>query len=84
MTEFCIGRRTPGPELLNEIATLTGAQSFTVDNPNQLPRITKSIGIQLRYQYVLGTGLVSSLATVPGGRSGSVKAAQGARIRHLR
>jgi len=43
-----------GPELLNEIATLTGAQSFTVDNPNQLPRITKSIGIQLRYQYVLG------------------------------
>ena len=43
-----------GPWLLNELAGLTGAQSFTVDTPQQLPAIAKQIGVQLRYQYVLG------------------------------
>ena len=43
-----------GPELLNEISTLTGAQCFVVDNPNQLPSIAKAVGVQLRNQYVLG------------------------------
>jgi Ca-activated chloride channel family protein len=43
-----------GPELLNELSTLTGAQCFVVDNPKQLPSIAKTIGVQLRYQYVLG------------------------------
>ena len=43
-----------GPELLNELSTLTGAQCFVVDNAKQLPSIAKTIGVQLRYQYVLG------------------------------
>jgi len=43
-----------GPELLNELSTSTGAQCFVVDNPNQLPAIAKTVGIQLRNQYVLG------------------------------
>jgi len=43
-----------GPELLNELSASTGAQCFVVDNPNQLPAIAKTIGIQLRNQYVLG------------------------------
>jgi|KBSSwiStaDraftv2_1062776.scaffolds.fasta_scaffold380565_1 Ca-activated chloride channel family protein len=43
-----------GPELLNELSTSTGAQCFAVDNPNQLPAIAKTVGIQLRNQYVLG------------------------------
>jgi len=43
-----------GPELLSELSTSTGAQCFVVDNPNQLPAIAKTIGIQLRNQYVIG------------------------------
>ncbi len=43
-----------GPELLNELSASTGAQCFVVDNPNQLPAIAKTIGIQLRNQYVIG------------------------------
>jgi len=43
-----------GPTLLNELACLTGAQSFTVDTPTELPLIASRIGVQLRNQYVLG------------------------------
>jgi Ca-activated chloride channel family protein len=43
-----------GPALLNDLASLTGAQSFTVDSPSELPLIAKTIGTQLRNQYVLG------------------------------
>ena len=43
-----------GPLLLNDLAGLTGAQSFTVDSPSELPLIAKTIGNQLRNQYVIG------------------------------
>jgi Ca-activated chloride channel homolog len=43
-----------GPSLLGEIADLTGARSFTIDNPNDLADVATKIGIELRNQYVLG------------------------------
>ncbi len=43
-----------GPELLAEISRLTGASSYTLDNPNNLPVITQHIAIELRNQYILG------------------------------
>jgi len=52
--EFATEEERRGPMLLNDLSTITGAQCFVVDNPNQLPAIAKSIGIQLRNQYVLG------------------------------
>ena len=42
-----------GPELLHEIAGITGGQAFTIENPNELSTMTRKVGIQLRYQYVL-------------------------------
>jgi len=52
--EFATEEERQGPMLLNDLSTITGAQCFVVDNPNQLPVIAKAIGIQLRNQYVLG------------------------------
>jgi len=52
--EFATEEERRGPILLNDLSTMTGAQCFVVDNPNQLPAIAKAIGIQLRNQYVLG------------------------------
>jgi Ca-activated chloride channel family protein len=43
-----------GPELLQNMAELTGGQAFAITNPNDLPMITRNIGSQLRHQYVLG------------------------------
>ena len=43
-----------GPSLLGDIADLTGARSFTIDNPNDLADVATKIGIELRNQYVLG------------------------------
>jgi|SRR5205807_2062559 len=43
-----------GPGLLSEISALTGATSYTLDNPNDLPQITRRIAMELRNQYVLG------------------------------
>lgn len=43
-----------GPALLSEISLVTGAASFTLDNPNDLPEITNRIAMELRNQYVLG------------------------------
>jgi len=43
-----------GPELLGEIAELTGGRAFTVQNPNDLADVATKIGVELRNQYVLG------------------------------
>jgi Ca-activated chloride channel homolog len=43
-----------GPELLSEIAEVTGGRAFTIDNPNDLADVATKIGIELRNQYVLG------------------------------
>lgn len=43
-----------GPELLSDIAELTGGRAFTIDNPNDLADVATKIGIELRNQYVLG------------------------------
>jgi Ca-activated chloride channel homolog len=43
-----------GPELLGEIAELTGGRAFTVENPNDLADVATKIGVELRNQYVLG------------------------------
>ncbi|MBZ5704840.1 MAG: VWA domain-containing protein [Acidobacteriia bacterium] len=42
-----------GPELLSDIAELTGGQAFTLDNPNDLPAVVSRVGVALRNQYVL-------------------------------
>jgi Ca-activated chloride channel family protein len=55
---FSLAPQTPeeleGPELLSEVAEVTGGQMFTVDNPNQLADTAAKIGTELRNQYVLG------------------------------
>jgi Ca-activated chloride channel homolog len=43
-----------GPQLLDDIASLTSGHAFTVDNPNDLADVATKIGIELRNQYVLG------------------------------
>ena len=52
--EFRTREELLGPELLNEISGVTGAQCYTLDNPNDLPIVARHIGIRLRHQYVLG------------------------------
>jgi Ca-activated chloride channel family protein len=42
-----------GPELLNDMAESTGGQSFTLDNPNDMPEVAARIGLEIRRQYVL-------------------------------
>ena len=42
-----------GPELLSDIAEVTGGQAFTLDNPNDLPEVVGRVGVALRNQYVL-------------------------------
>jgi Ca-activated chloride channel family protein len=42
-----------GPELLHSITDMTGGQTFTLNNENELGHVTRSIGTQLRHQYVL-------------------------------
>jgi Ca-activated chloride channel family protein len=43
-----------GPELLGQVAELSGGRAFTVENPNDLADVATKIGIELRNQYVLG------------------------------
>jgi Ca-activated chloride channel family protein len=43
-----------GPELLEEISSVTGASSYTLDNPEDLPVAAKHIANELRNQYMLG------------------------------
>jgi Ca-activated chloride channel family protein len=42
-----------GPELLSDIAEVTGGQAFTLDNPNDLAPVVRRISVGLRHQYVL-------------------------------
>jgi Ca-activated chloride channel family protein len=51
--EFSTMEERLGPKLLADISEMTGAQCYTLDNPNALPIITEYIGAQLRNQYVL-------------------------------
>ncbi len=50
--------RTPeegeGPELLQELANMSGGRVFPVSNLNELPDIATKISMELRNQYVLG------------------------------
>jgi Ca-activated chloride channel family protein len=43
-----------GPELLSEIAEVTGGRSFNIGNPTDLPIVAEQIGVELRNQYVVG------------------------------
>jgi Ca-activated chloride channel homolog len=43
-----------GPNLLAELAQLSGGQMFSVEDPNELPDIMEKVSIELRNQYVLG------------------------------
>jgi Ca-activated chloride channel homolog len=43
-----------GPELLGNISSLSGASAYALENPNDLPRITSHIALELRNQYILG------------------------------
>ena len=42
-----------GPELLQTVAGVTGGQSYTLSNVNELPEVTRAIGTRLRHQYML-------------------------------
>lgn len=43
-----------GPELLSELAELSGGRHYPIDDLNELPGISGRIGLELRNQYVLG------------------------------
>ena len=51
---FATDEERLGPELLSEIAEVTGGRSFHLDNPNELPIVAERIGVELRNQYVVG------------------------------
>jgi Ca-activated chloride channel homolog len=42
-----------GPELLVEVAGITGGHAFSLTNASDLPAVTRNIGTQLRHQYML-------------------------------
>jgi Ca-activated chloride channel homolog len=42
-----------GPELLQEVAGVTGGQAYTLSNVRELPVVTRAIGTRLRHQYML-------------------------------
>ena len=42
-----------GPELLTDLALMTGGQAFALSNANEMPQVAQAIGSQLRHQYVL-------------------------------
>ena len=42
-----------GPELLQSITEVTGGRAYTLTNLRDLPAVTRSIGSQLRHQYML-------------------------------
>lgn len=42
-----------GPQLLQSLTDVTGGKTYTLTNLADLPAVTRSIGIQLRHQYVL-------------------------------
>ena len=49
--------RTPeeqyGPQLLSDVTAVTGGESFTISNPNDLPDVANKIGVALRNEYIL-------------------------------
>jgi Ca-activated chloride channel family protein len=56
--EAMSNRGTPeekqGPNLLTELADVSGGRMFSVEDVNELPDIAEKISIELRNQYVLG------------------------------
>lgn len=42
-----------GPELLQDVAGVTGGQAYTLTNLAELPHVTRAIGSRLRHQYML-------------------------------
>lgn len=52
--EFHTMEEAIGPELLSDMSDATGATSYVLDNPNDLPQIAERIGAELRNQYLLG------------------------------
>ena len=42
-----------GPELLQNVASVTGGQAYTLSNLAELPQVTRAIGSRLRHQYML-------------------------------
>jgi Ca-activated chloride channel family protein len=42
-----------GPELLQNVAGVTGGQSYTLSNMAEMPEVTRAIGTHLRHQYML-------------------------------
>jgi len=42
-----------GPELLQSITEVTGGKAYTLTNEQDLPAVTRTIGSQLRHQYML-------------------------------
>lgn len=42
-----------GPDLLRSITDMTGGETFTLSTEAEMPAVTRSIGTQLRHQYVL-------------------------------
>ena len=42
-----------GPELLQDIASVTGGQAYTLSNASEMPEVTRAIGTRLRHQYML-------------------------------
>jgi Ca-activated chloride channel family protein len=49
--------RTPeeqnGPQLLSDVTSVTGGESFTISDPNELPDVANKIGVALRNEYIL-------------------------------
>jgi Ca-activated chloride channel homolog len=42
-----------GPELLQNVAGVTGGQAYTLSNVAEMPEVTRAIGNRLRHQYML-------------------------------
>jgi Ca-activated chloride channel family protein len=42
-----------GPQLLSDVTAVTGGQSFTISDPNDLPDVANKIGVALRNEYIL-------------------------------
>jgi len=42
-----------GPELLRDVAGITGGQAFTITDASEMSDVTRNIGTQLRHQYML-------------------------------
>jgi Ca-activated chloride channel family protein len=53
-SEFQTPEEKLGPELLTDMSSVTGASSYTLDNPDDLPVAAEQISHELRNQYILG------------------------------